>query len=89
MIVAVSKLFRAYGLYNSYCQYHNLRDEELFQSSFELTGYITWKDKILEYTPLTFQSSFELTGYITNQAVPFYADCGVSKLFRAYGLYNI
>ena len=39
--IGVSKLFRAYGLYNS------IKDEVVnmiykFQSSFELTGYITY-----------------------------------------------
>ena len=37
---SVSKLFRAYGLYNSYQQ--DVYEENIkFQSSFELTGYIT------------------------------------------------
>ena len=38
--ISVSKLFRAYGLYNLKM---NLRDleQDRFQSSFELTGYIT------------------------------------------------
>ena len=38
----------------------------MFQSSFELTGYITKsKINILCLISLRFQSSFELTGYIT------------------------
>ena len=37
-----------------------------FQSSFELTGYIT-KYKIYWKDLYSFQSSFELTGYITYQ----------------------
>ena len=36
----VSKLFRAYRLYNEKVINHNLYFKE-FQSSFELTGYIT------------------------------------------------
>ena len=40
LIWDVSKLFRAYGLYNVYMI--NPKPEEIsFQSSFELTGYIT------------------------------------------------
>ena len=37
----------------------------VFQSSFELTGYITEMVKINPITGSMFQSSFELTGYIT------------------------
>ena len=37
----VSKLFRAYGLYNDDSNEDDL-DEFEFQSSFELTGYITY-----------------------------------------------
>ena len=36
-----------------------------FQSSFELTGYITAKEIASSNEILRFQSSFELTGYIT------------------------
>ena len=60
----VSKLFRAYRLYNKY----NFKDRGLvgvFQSSFELTGYITNPDAKIKLIPDSFQSSFELTGYIT------------------------
>ena len=39
----VSKLFRAYGLYNCVTLYFNEMQGNLFQSSFELTGYITRK----------------------------------------------
>ena len=35
-----------------------------------------------------FQSSFELTGYITDQYHLYRYPLYVSKLFRAYGLYN-
>ena len=37
----------------------------MFQSSFELTGYITRFDIEEELRGFEFQSSFELTGYIT------------------------
>ena len=36
----VSKLFRAYRLYNNY-ELIKQKEEIMFQSSFELTGYIT------------------------------------------------
>ena len=60
----VSKLFRAYRLYNVAI---DVRCEKanVFQSSFELTGYITADDLIRQ--GMTFE---------------------VSKLFRAYRLYN-
>ena len=35
-----------------------------------------------------FQSSFELTSYITNIDVALFSVAAVSKLFRAYELYN-
>ena len=59
-----------------------------FQSSFELTGYITVSCTDHVSYVKVFQSSFELTGYITKNI-----NCNnilvyVSKLFRAYGLYN-
>ena len=38
----------------------------LFQSSFELTGYITILSMISSIGSGVFQSSFELTGYITD-----------------------
>ena len=61
----VSKLFRAYGLYNGK-EVSMLRTEYLaFQSSFELTGYITKGFVICGKVKEEFQSSFELTGYIT------------------------
>ena len=38
----------------------------MFQSSFELTGYITQQLMSMTWKSITpFQSSFELTGYIT------------------------
>ena len=42
------------------------RSLKRFQSSFELTGYITGTVKGLKEQIEAFQSSFELTGYITN-----------------------
>ena len=107
----VSKLFRAYGLYNSTIV-GNVMGRKLFQSSFELTGYITVPfDGITRksimfqssfeltgyitiqfcsdfFENFGFQSSFELTGYITNQWIESVLNMTVSKLFRAYGLYN-
>ena len=62
----VSKLFRAYRLYNEY-EYDYEYDDNEFQSSFELTGYITTMDNLTDKFILRFQSSFELTGYITQQ----------------------
>ena len=40
-MIAVSKLFRAYGLYNSIQESAEKNYGSTFQSSFELTGYIT------------------------------------------------
>ena len=40
----------------------------MFQSSFELTGYITATISVIGTIGISFQSSFELTGYITNKA---------------------
>ena|GEM_PF-7084031 len=39
--------------------------KQKFQSSFELTGYITYGNDNLIVLLNPFQSSFELTGYIT------------------------
>ena len=39
----------------------------MFQSSFELTGYITKMIEAHERGVIEFQSSFELTGYITRR----------------------
>ena len=51
MSTKVSKLFRAYGLYNKLgCIFFHYIHIKLFQSSFELTGYITClvaSDKLL------------------------------------------
>ena len=43
----VSKLFRAYGLYNVIMKQEILVVLEKFQSSFELTGYITLSRKLV------------------------------------------
>ena len=84
----VSKLFRAYGLYNEmpspWCIIFRM-----FQSSFELTGYITQNLQCIMNHHTGFQSSFELTGYITTTNTNATVNFSVSKLFRAYGLYNI
>ena len=42
-----------------------------FQSSFELTGYITIALSLNNVADAMFQSSFELTGYITAGALVF------------------
>ena len=62
----VSKLFRAYGLYNSVEMRAHSHNTNAFQSSFELTGYITILPMYNVIMKIQFQSSFELTGYITN-----------------------
>ena len=62
--VIVSKLFRAYGLYNEIL-ISLLYISLWFQSSFELTGYITENEEGDGEEEEEFQSSFELTGYIT------------------------
>ena len=60
-----------------------------FQSSFELTGYITTRIVEDKYKYQEFQSSFELTGYITEKVLNKLSVDLVSKLFRAYRLYNL
>ena len=64
MLGGVSKLFRAYGLYNVTGNV-DFNNGISFQSSFELTGYITKGCVDMINAILRFQSSFELTGYIT------------------------
>ena len=64
MSISVSKLFRAYRLYNKENGKVTMHFFDEFQSSFELTGYITYNQG-LSITFSLFQSSFELTGYIT------------------------
>ena len=70
-LIGVSKLFRAYGLYNKVLRYMDAIKDE-FQSSFELTGYITALAINWETSILVFQSSFELTGYITSNFINSY-----------------
>ena len=60
----------------------------MFQSSFELTGYITEPHALMQDALTGFQSSFELTGYITKILYHIIFLSFVSKLFRAYRLYN-
>ena len=62
--------------------------QQWFQSSFELTGYITIRRMKIKMLILQFQSSFELTGYITKVLLTISSHERVSKLFRAYRLYN-
>ena len=62
----VSKLFRAYRLYNNARKFYEKIDNNMFQSSFELTGYITTQTIPFATIMDLFQSSFELTGYITS-----------------------
>ena len=47
IILLVSKLFRAYGLYNPVVEMSYGAPIGLFQSSFELTGYITLKLEVI------------------------------------------
>ena len=64
-LTVVSKLFRAYGLYNNAPLDVKMHLAE-FQSSFELMGYITSSRTKEVWEELnSFQSSFELMGYIT------------------------
>ena len=63
--------------------------QQWFQSSFELTGYITIRRMKIKMLILQFQSSFELTGYITKVLLTISSHERVSKLFRAYRLYNL
>ena len=65
----VSKLSRAYGLYNDEELANNNKEDIKFQSSFELTGYITNTTILVEDGLFRFQSSFELTGYITSNSI--------------------
>ena len=61
----------------------------MFQSSFELMGYITVMGIFVLFYFIMFQSSFELMGYITQKLSSEQPVTSlVSKLFRAYGLYN-
>ena len=86
----VSKLFRAYGLYNWQKESNMINLTVMFQSSFELTGYITiycLGDYIVTYEVSKLFRAYGLYNPIAS--VMFSMDIKlVSKLFRAYGLYN-
>ena len=64
----VSKLFRAYGLYNT-MEYVMKHAREKFQSSFELTGYITsfWID--VEFIAAPVSKLFRAYGLYNNIAL--------------------
>ena len=87
--LSVSKLFRAYGLYNE-SEIIKAAAEIAFQSSFELTGYIT-EDYITTPAKDTIVSKlFRAYGlYNSLRLVEYVLSIMVSKLFRAYGLYNL
>ena len=63
----VSKLFRAYGLYNRYEKSDRISVfvSKLFRA-YGLYNYVPSDDG---YVVCKFQSSFELTGYITFQGI--------------------
>ena len=87
---SVSKLFRAYGLYNR--RYYSVSIViKKVSKLFRAYGLYNNKRRVKVKGKYTlFQSSFELMGYITHATIK--KDCNhqiVSKLFRAYGLYNI
>ena len=87
-LFSVSKLFRAYGLYNKLTLEEYAKAKQ-FQSSFELTGYIT--EQIYVYLQDTYMVSklFRAYGLYNVIYLPQSdTDLFVSKLFRAYGLYN-
>ena len=83
----VSKLFRAYGLYNTIL---NKEYEKMLKVSKLFRAYGLYNSGIVTICIIIFlfQSSFELTGYITTAGVFSVPFSSVSKLFRAYGLYN-
>ena len=87
----VSKLFRAYGLYNRFIRERKVCLISLFQSSFELTGYITMKLNLLQYDDLRVSKLFRAYGLYNNYNCRqcYGKKVWVSKLFRAYGLYNL
>ena len=74
----VSKLFRAYRLYNDILVTRT-KGHTVFQSSFELTGYITSiRGEVPEGYFKQFQSSFEPTCYITHRCSNAYWRCNNS-----------
>ena len=90
IIKIVSKLFRAYGLYNERSSFLRWLYPEQFQSSFELTGYITtatYTDGLeIHYVSKLFRA-YGLYNMMMKDVV--HTSVIVSKLFRAYGLYNL
>ena len=84
----VSKLFRAYRLYNDKIGDENKLSNivsKLFRAYRLYNGIMKTRHEYLD----KFQSSFELTGYITNTSLGVQSSAlHVSKLFRAYRLYN-
>ena len=62
LAVIVSKLFQAYGLYNEVFTYAGYEWIKLFQSSFELTGYITNKSEKAIKTAPSFKALSSLRG---------------------------
>ena len=61
----VSKLFRAYGLYNRKNNCQNLLKIHVVSKLFRAYGLYNDKYEVSAVTGFSFQSSFELTGYIT------------------------
>ena len=84
----VSKLFRAYELYNDFIWYFSISCRcvsKLFRA-YELYNLFP---RLKAMVGCEFQSSFELTSYITNKKEKkIWRILIVSKLFRAYELYN-
>ena len=84
----VSKLFRAYELYNS-DRFKKVPIPLVFQSSFELTSYITDgvpKDSATIDVVSKLFRAYELYNNIHTTKSKY--TLRVSKLFRAYELYN-
>ena len=84
----VSKLFRAYGLYNKLRS--SIYPLSIVSKLFRAYGLYNGVPVSVQIKEWEFQSSFELTGYITYRGLHIKEyDRSVSKLFRAYGLYNL
>ena len=66
----VSKLFRAYGLYN---KLNNIKDDVIEEVSKLFRAYGLYNQSSLrpDLRGVMFQSSFELTGYITENYVKY------------------
>ena len=85
---SVSKLFRAYRLYNM-LRVILLYRLLVFQSSFELTGYITNQGDVNMNVTLEVSKLFRAYRlYNVNTFDDYAGHVAVSKLFRAYRLYN-